>query len=391
MLILSRLKPKMNLHEAIRKANVILNEERAAPTISYEIVGKVSNAVAILSVAFDDRGEHPRRLKENPNLFHLRSTNFDLLCTLLDLVDESSKPSLLSVPLTRISDLMAFRHNAGPILGMGMWSRCSSELPLVAEFLARRGDKQLFINTLAKAAPSPGLSLLLVQLEEMIALNFTIFTEQEYAEIPTAIAGIERTIAKLREQPRPSSAEKSNTIYNVLKEVPTLCASVVEECRKARYLYVKGSLLPEMNVEINHDKGRVRTYLEKLGFSPLLIQSLEEAEKLYRADSTPFDIKSSIGHLRSFLEQLHLQGCALAHKKFGGSLATKWGEALLDLRSRGVLTVKEEQFVAQFYALMSDAAVHPLVAEHEYARLMRNMSIEYGLLLLTKMDKLGLN
>jgi hypothetical protein len=34
--------------------------------------------------------------------------------------------------------------------------------------------------------------------------------------------------------------------------------------------------------------------------------------------------------------------------------------------------------------------VHRLVAEREYARLMRNMSIEYGLLLLTKLDKLGL-
>jgi hypothetical protein len=36
---------------------------------------------------------------------------------------------------------------------------------------------------------------------------------------------------------------------------------------------------------------------------------------------------------------------------------------------------------------MSDAGVHPLIAEREYARLMRNMSIEYGLLLLSKLDK----
>jgi len=40
---------------------------------------------------------------------------------------------------------------------------------------------------------------------------------------------------------------------------------------------------------------------------------------------------------------------------------------------------------------MSDTGVHPLIAEREYARLMRNMSIEYGLLLLTKLNKLGLN
>ena len=40
--------------------------------------------------------------------------------------------------------------------------------------------------------------------------------------------------------------------------------------------------------------------------------------------------------------------------------------------------------------LLATLSVHPLVAEREYARLMRNMSIEYGLLLLTKLDKLGL-
>jgi hypothetical protein len=156
-------------------------------------------------------------------------------------------------------------------------------------------------------------------------------------------------------------------------------------------LYVKGSLLPGMNLEVNQDKSRVRTFLEKLGFTQLLIESLDEAERFYRTAASPFELKSSMGHLRSFLEQLHLQACAGVHKKLGGSLPTKWGEALQYLRDNNVLTVKEQQFAIQFYALMSDTSVHPLVAQREYARLMRNISIEYGLLLLTKLDKLGLN
>jgi hypothetical protein len=55
-----------------------------------------------------------------------------------------------------------------------------------------------------------------------------------------------------------------------------------------------------------------------------------------------------------------------------------------------VLTVKEELFAAQFYALMSDTLFIPWLRAGN-ARLMRNTSIEYGLLLLTKLDKLGLN
>ena len=71
-------------------------------------------------------------------------------------------------------------------------------------------------------------------------------------------------------------------------------------------------------------------------------------------------------------------------------LPSKWGEALTYLLDNTVLTKPEEQLASKFYTLMSDIGVHPLIAEREYARLMRNMSIEYGLLLLTKLDKLGL-
>ena len=230
-----------------------------------------------------------------------------------------------------------------------------------------------------------------MQLGEMIALNFTVFTDEEYVQLPTAIDSVRQTIPDLQRRPRPTSPIDSNTVYHVCGEIPQLCDSVTEECRKARYLYVKGSLLPGMNLEVNQDKNRVRTFLEKLGFPQLLIGSLDEAERLYRTAATPFELKSSMGHLRSFLENLHLQACAAAYKKFGGSsLPSKWGESVLYLRVHDVLTLKEEQFATQFYTLMSDTAVHPLVAEREYARLMRNMSIEIGLLLLTKLDKLGL-
>ncbi len=50
----------------------------------------------------------------------------------------------------------------------------------------------------------------------------------------------------------------------------------------------------------------------------------------------------------------------------------------------------EEAFAASLYTLMSDEAVHPVVADHEYARLFRNVVIEYALLFLSKLDKLGL-
>jgi hypothetical protein len=173
--------------------------------------------------------------------------------------------------------------------------RCCSELPLVAEFSVRRGDKRHFISALGKAAVSPGLTLLLTQLEEMIALNFTLFTDEEHTQLRTAMDEVNRSIAVLKKQPSPDSTLESNTRHHVCQEVPVLCDSISEGCRKATFLYLKGSLLPGMNLEVNQDKSAVRTFLEKLGFTPLLSQSLDEAENLYRTAVTPFDLKSSLG------------------------------------------------------------------------------------------------
>ena len=382
----------MDLRDAIHKAGQILNQERVSPTVRYEEVTSepMIRALSFLSGPLTQHGYHFREIEERPEKFQLKSLNFDLLSALLNQVPSENRQEWLAPLCSRISNPQSYRHTSSEVLGAGAWKCCTSELPLVAEFLVRHGKKQLFIPALSDAAASPGLTLLLVQIEEMIALNFTSFTDEEYAQLPKAIAAVRRTVADLDKRPKPSSTLESNVIYHVRKEAPGYCDSVVEGCRKARYLYLKGSLLPETNLEINQDKTSVRTFLENLGFTQLLIQSLDEAERLYRTAATPFDLKSSMGHLRSFLEQLHLQACALAYKKFGGNLPSKWGEANQYLRDHEVLTTKEQQFAIHFYALMSDTSVHPLVAEREYARLMRNMSIEYGLLLLTKLDKLGL-
>ncbi len=384
----------MNLRDAIQKAEQILDQERAEPTVRYEafeptpgILSVLGNWVIASEQAYRNR---PLAVRENPQGFQFKSTNFDLLCVILDQLSERDRPALCPSLLSRISNARSFRHIPGNMVEAGSWKRCSSELPLLLEFVVRRGDKQVLFRVLSEAAPSPGLTLLLLQLEQMIALNFTLFTEQEYAQLPTMISSVKYSTNKLAEQPKSAATIDSNTRFHVVREIPPLCAAISEACRKAGYLYVKGSLLPGMNLEVNQDKGKVRTFLEKLGFSQLLIESLDEAERLYRTAATPFELKSSMAHLRSFLENLHVQACTALHKNLGGVLPSKWGDSTQYLRDNDVLSVKEQQFVIQFYALVSDTSVHPLVAEREYARLIRNMSIEYGLLMLTKLDKSGL-
>jgi len=78
----------MNLRDAIQKARQIVDEERVEPTVSYEMT---PTSLAILSPAaiftsLTERSKRPRRVRENPEEFQLKSGNFDLLCALLDQV-----------------------------------------------------------------------------------------------------------------------------------------------------------------------------------------------------------------------------------------------------------------------------------------------------------------
>jgi hypothetical protein len=69
----------------------------------------------------------------------------------------------------------------------------------------------------------------------------------------------------------------------------------------------------------------------------------------------------------------------------------KWGQYVLSLRTAGVLSPLDEQLATSLYMAISDTAVHPvLITEREYARLLRNMVIEYGLMFLTKLEKAGI-
>jgi hypothetical protein len=97
-----------------------------------------------------------------------------------------------------------------------------------------------------------------------------------------------------------------------------------------------------------------------------------------------------MGHLRSFIENLQKAAVPAVHAKVGGAMPdSKWGAGLLYFRQHNILTKAEEAFVSSLYTLISDEAIHPLVAEPKYARLFRNVVIEYALLLLWKLKELG--
>lgn len=377
----------MDIQQAIELTHKTLLEERTSPTVRYMLRAPVAFAAAPAAVALTERGQHPRTVRENPGIHRLTSDNYSLLSGLYSELVEADKVRFIETLSMRVADERAYSNPVNDVRGAGAWRSCRSELPLIAEFLVRQKRAGSLLAALKKAPVRPPLTLLLMQIEEMIALDFTLFSDQEYGILSNTVKGFQPEIEALNGQIRTADAIESNTRYHLVHELPPLCASLIEMSRKAIFLRMKSARTSEVNTEIQTDRAQVGEILQRLGFSHLLIASLEEAERSYREASTAFEYKECMAHLRSFLENLHKEACVLVHAERGGLLPSTWGKAIGYLVQEGVLTKTEEAFVTSLYTLVSDTGVHPLVAEREYARLVRNMNIEYGLLFLTRVDK----
>lgn len=389
----------MNSFEVVQKAGQILDEECSAPTVLYswrkhegptnDLTVRFVEGLSVVAYASElrtNRSQRPRPVDEDPGKWQFQSVNYDLLCALLSQTPEDLRNTLLFTVLNRLYVRPGCRKSISHY--QFPWNGLVSEFPLVAEFCIRNGAKEGFIRVLGELEPIAGHAVLLRHLEEVIALNFTVFTNRDYEALVVAIETLGRTASNKDDARRKSGATggEEGQLYH---EIIEATKGIREECRKARYLYLKGDLLEGFNLEINQDKAAVESYLKSQGFSDALIECLNRADQIYRNASSGFEFKSSMGHLRSFMERLHSEGLTKLRITVSGPASRRWGTGLKLLREKGMLTQAEEHYASALFTLLSDEGVHPVFAEKEYARLARNVVIEYALLFLRKLGKVG--
>jgi hypothetical protein len=362
---------------AVKAVNRILDQERREPTVAYSPVAanELAEAFAAAVIVPNRRKRRPREIQRDPNRFIFKSKNYDLLASVFSSVPIEHQMGLAVVMAARIHTDATHKSMRSHYPQLNWFV---SELPLVAEFLVRRHFQSVLFDALTDAKPSIAVFLLLLQVEEMLDFNFNLFTDEELNRLSTSTGIIRSRLPAWRDG-----------IQAFGRESVEICNSIQDGCRKAQYLYTAAELETGINVEINQDKQAVEIYLQKLGFAEALASSLEHTEQLYRSAASPFDWKGCMGHLRSFLENLHVEAAQRIFGKRGGTAPpARWGDSTKYLCDQKLLTEKEHQFAVHFYALISDTGVHPLIAERDYARLSRNMVIEYGLLLLSKLEKI---
>ncbi|MGD0007114.1 MAG: hypothetical protein ABSE93_01015 [Terriglobia bacterium] len=385
-------------------ANQILDEERRSPSISYkDTFEDRADVVGIMVVLYGPlymnslRSRRPREIQEDPNRFSFKSKNYNLLLALVLRLAEDDRQQFIRKVLIRLVQQPGCKK--GSEYGhFPSWNYLTSELPLIAEFGIRNGATQFLLNMLGEARPLPGHAILLRQLEDMIALNFTVLGDAEYVACSLSVANFAATSKRLLEdyeKQRITTVQfpglGSLDMRPVLLEIIDAAGGIQVQCEKARYLYLKGYLEEGLNLETNQDKDHVEHYLQQFGFSKTLVECLNKADQLYHGAADAFELKSSMAHLRSFMENLHIEAGPSLQKITGVPFTPGWGPSVHYLLQTGTFSGAEEQFAVSLFRLISDEAVHPLVAEREYARLTRNVVIEYALLFLRKLEKLGVH
>jgi len=402
----------MEIKQAINVMARILHEERQRPTIKYWVAtnevksGTPIDALSSLTESMravqmetklaEQRMTTPRTVWENPEIFTFGGTNYDLLARLYNQVSEKDRGEFLDGMLTLVRSGGEV-WDAARRVHFPTFNRQISDTPLIAEFCIRTGYiRQLLEAAAAGKLPTDGIALMMMQIEETISLNFNVFTEDELTQIGGWVLPIREIADRQTHSARGPVGGKliQNPHYRAGREreanqIVDSINGIVAECNQAIFFYLKGALLQTRNPEVEADKIKVVDFLNTLGFNSKLRESLEEAEKQYRDDSSPFELKSCFAHLRSFLEVMHRESAKAVATKAGETVTDKWGAALLYLRQKAIFTQQHETFVSSLYTLISDTSVHPLAADREYARLLRNVVIEYGVMFLTTLEKNG--
>src|SRR5258708_23303277 len=193
----------MDLREALSNASQILDEERVAPTIRYDYVpydniqpkdvgvgmvvmqglASMAGTVNLSNL----RKQRPREI-ETVVSYRFKSTNYDLLCALLSRLNENVRIAFTASVAARLVSAPGCVRKT--LVFYPGWNNLSSELPLVAEFLVRNNGKDQLIRLLWEGQRIPGHAPLFRQLEEMIAFNYTLFSDSDYQSLSTVMTQI---------------------------------------------------------------------------------------------------------------------------------------------------------------------------------------------------------
>jgi hypothetical protein len=381
----------MTREQAVEAMLRIFGEERRRPTTTYRKT--TANPLLQLLVPVElheNRKQRPRIVKENPSEYEVAGRNYELLMRMYSQLDPETKLDLIHVTLQLVSRGGASCRKSTE--HYPSYYDEVSDLPLIAEFCVRTGHVEELLRSVAEVAvPTSAIVLLLMQIEEIVALNFDVLRPNEIKKVISWLEPLRKTAVNysVKSSRKVGYGEKTtvNPHYRPGREregseIRTILSGISEECQQALYYCTKGAVERQGPLDAEGDKRKIVDYIESLQFPETMRGALEEAEKLFRQDASVFQLKSCMGHLRSFLEALHIESAKAIASSAAEQVDDSWGRSTEYLKTKGVISKQHVAFATSLYTLISDTSIHPLTTEYEYARLLRIVVIEYGVMFL---------
>lgn len=164
---------------------------------------------------------------------------------------------------------------------------------------------------------------------------------------------------------------------------------IARQAQEIKYQRLRDRLFSEANLEINQDRQTLLTGLAKFGFPRELIESLDHAEAEYRKADSNFDFKTSSDHNRSFLEKLLWETATKVATIRNEVLAAQQKSPVQVreyLHKAGFFSDRFHKLCEAFYHFTSEQSTHQLASGQEVARVVRNLNIEIGLLILRRLE-----
>src|ERR1700687_2009611 len=137
------------------------------------------------------------------------------------------------------------------------WRHKTSSLALLAEFCIRNGHTQALLDaTVQLKMPSHGVAIMLIEIEEIIALNFNLFSRAQIDNLPKALAHLReiaerQTWSAKRQAGRPleNNPHYRQGFSKEGEEIVNAIDAIAQQCNQARYFYLKGVLQQTTNLE----------------------------------------------------------------------------------------------------------------------------------------------
>ena len=168
---------------------------------------------------------------------------------------------------------------------------------------------------------------------------------------------------------------------------------VGENITRIRYERLRGNLLQGVNPEINTDREVLISRMEQLGFRAEIVEALHNLDLKIMAAGTRFDFKGCMDAIRTIYEEIVEDAATKAAAKIGSTVPSgkvkdfqPWKDLL---RTAGVLTVEEADLFQKMYNYFSNIGTHQLGSEQEHVRVAKNTVIEWGVLLVGRVQTLS--